>query len=535
MKRGKRTAALVLALLMITGLLAGCGKKEETLTLRVCVSDAPVTLDPAQITSDGEKILVNHLYENLMKNVNDASGGTKAVAGQARSYEVSENQDGTETYTFTLRDNIYWSDGQKVTAHDFVYAWQRLADPASASPHAAVLSMVAGYREARAQNDLSLLRISAQSDTRLEVTLSWRCPYFISSICTSPYTVPVRQGDVAVASVTNGAYTVSDRGEEQLTARAADRYYDAKKLGPQELQFVFAPDSASAMQLYQNGSVDFVWPLPDSEMASLARDSYWKADSYAQVYTVLFNQMSMSVQSEQLRRAMLLAVDRPVVAALAGVGTAAADGLVPSGVRDSSNGSDYRTSCGALLDNDPQNYKENCERARQLLQAGGINDPGAVALDYLYLRGDANRQVAELLQKTWKEELGLRVKLVPMDRAAYEQALASGEFILAGVSLTAQWDDPTSLLTRWTTGDAGNVGFYSDSAYDMLMRVTNASSKADARSAYLKDAEGLLLQKGQTIPLYFTTTAAKLRENLDGVFHDGLGNYYFTGVNRISK
>ena len=116
-----------------------------------------------------------------------------------------------------------------------------------------------------------------------------------------------------------------------------------------------------------------------------------------------------------------------------------------------------------------------------------------------------------------------------------QQSLSNGEFIMAGLSLTAQWDDPTALLSKWASGNAGNYGFYSNSAYDMLMRVTNASSKAEVRSAYLKDAEGLLLQNAQTIPLYFTTTAFKLRDGLEGVFHDGLGNYYFTGVNRVSK
>ena len=534
MKYGKQTLALLTALLMIAGVLAGCAK-EETLTLRVGVIASPTALDPAGISTDGEKILIDHLYENLMKNTNDGKGGAKAVAGQARSYEVAENLDGTETYTFTLRDNIYWSDGQKVTAHDFVYAWQRLVDPATGSPHAEVLSMVAGYVEARARNDLSLLRVSAASDNKLEVTLSYHCPYFISSVCTSPYTMPVRQGTVTADLPTNGAYTITAREEGRLTAQVSNGYYDTRKLGPQELQFVFAPDSVGAMQLYQNGGVDFVWPLPESEMASLAKDNYWKADSYAQVYTVLFNQMSVDVQSEELRRAMLLTVDRLAVAALLGVGAKAAGGLVPSGVRDPADGSDYRTTNGDLLDSNPENYEQNCQQAREALKTAAITDPGSVTLDYRYTKSDINQQVAELLQKTWNKELGLRVKLVPLTEEQLQQSLSNGEFIMAGLSLTAQWDDPTAILSKWTSGNAGNYGFYSNSAYDMLMRVTNASSKAEVRSAYLKDAEGLLLQNAQTIPLYFTTTAFKLRDGLEGVFHDGLGNYYFTGVNRVSK
>lgn len=85
------------------------------------------------VTTDSERIVVSHLYENLMKLSSDGQGGSRVEAGAARKYTCTDNNDGTQTYTFTLRD-MKWSDGQKVTAADFVYAWQRLADPATASP-----------------------------------------------------------------------------------------------------------------------------------------------------------------------------------------------------------------------------------------------------------------------------------------------------------------------------------------------------------------------------------------------------------------
>ena len=95
------------------------------------------------VTTDSERIVVSHLYENLMKLSSDGQGGSRVEAGAARKYACTDNSDGTQTYTFTLRD-MKWSDGQKVTAADFVYAWQRLADPATASPNAALLEMVRG-------------------------------------------------------------------------------------------------------------------------------------------------------------------------------------------------------------------------------------------------------------------------------------------------------------------------------------------------------------------------------------------------------
>ena len=140
MKRRIRYMALLLVLCMLA--LTGCAQPRDTMTLRVCLDAAPATLDPAMASSDAERTVVAHLFENLMKLSRGEDGGIQPVYAAAKSYTVEDNLDGTETYTFTLRQNVRWSDGQTVTAHDFVYAWQRLADPATGSPHAALLDMV---------------------------------------------------------------------------------------------------------------------------------------------------------------------------------------------------------------------------------------------------------------------------------------------------------------------------------------------------------------------------------------------------------
>ena len=147
MKRRIRWTALVLAVCLLA--LTGCAQQRDTMTLRVCLDSAPATLDPAMAATDAERTVVSHLFENLMKLSRGENGSIQAAPAVAKSYAVEDNLDGTETYTFTLRQNARWSDGKAVTAHDFVYAWQRLADPATGSPHAALLDMVAGYSQAR--------------------------------------------------------------------------------------------------------------------------------------------------------------------------------------------------------------------------------------------------------------------------------------------------------------------------------------------------------------------------------------------------
>ena len=251
MKRRIRWTALVLAVCLLA--LTGCAQQRDTMTLRVCLDSAPATLDPAMAATDAERTVVSHLFENLMKLSRGENGSIQAAPAVAKSYAVEDNLDGTETYTFTLRQNARWSDGKAVTAHDFVYAWQRLADPATGSPHAALLDMVAGYSQAREKQDGSLLQVSAPDDFTFVVQLSYKCAYFLTDVCAASATMPVRsdaaeQEDWSLHSetlLTDGPYRATAWEETGLTALAADGYYDARRLGPDVLEFRFETEGLS--------------------------------------------------------------------------------------------------------------------------------------------------------------------------------------------------------------------------------------------------------------------------------------------------
>ena len=178
MKPMKRYIALILAL-CLCGALFGCSRREEgeSYTFRAAISGVPATLDPAMVTSAAEKTAVAHLFENLMK-----LSGDSAVSGVARSYTCTDNEDGTQTYVFTLRDDVRWSDGAAVKAEDFVFAWQRLLDPELGSPNASILNTVKGYAETLA-GDPEALQVWADEDGKLVVVLSEPDPYFLNAVC----------------------------------------------------------------------------------------------------------------------------------------------------------------------------------------------------------------------------------------------------------------------------------------------------------------------------------------------------------------
>lgn len=549
MKRTKRLLSLVLALAVVLT-TAGCGTVEpDRMTVRAALVDAPITLDPARAFTETEKTVAANLYENLMKQTL-----TGIAAGQAASYEYTDNMDGTETYSFTLRNDIYWSDGKKVTAHDFVYAWQRLVDPETKSPHASILNMVAGYADAVA-GDPAALQVRAANDRTFVVTISGHCSYFLSVVCTAVCTMPVRadvagtadaaddSADVqsadaaepeplpdwsmdAATLLTNGPYAVSRMTDEGVSLTQTDKYYDAKRLGPDEIDFVYAADTEAAMALYDSGDVDFVLDAGEAEGAVEA--------SAAAVSTVLINQMATSL-SDSMRTAMSMVIDRGALAELAGESGEvyrAADGLIPYGIV-TSEGKSFREVNGAVIDNDAEQYDARCQAAAELLSRAGYTPTMLERMSpvtLLYESTGSNAKIAQALQSVWRDKLGIRISVRGVSPEEMMTTLRNGEFSLALTNVSGDRNTALSYLNRFSSSQQENYGQFYSNAYDILIRTAANSSSDEARDAYLADAEKMLLDSGYVIPLYNETYTWLLRDMLTGIQTDGMGVYYFQHV-----
>lgn len=540
MMKLKRPVAALLAAVLLLGLLTGC-HRENGVSFRVAMGSVPATLDPALAATDEEKTVVSHLFENLMKLQSDGNGGTTAVNGVARSYQCDTTAEGQETYTFKLRSSAAWSDGTKVTAQDFVYAWKRLVDPSTGSKNARILDMVAGYSAARTGEDA--LQVSAPDDETFVVALSGRCPYFIDSVCTAAATLPVQSAAAAQENwsmspdtlVTNGPYTVASWENDTMLLQQTDGYHDARRLGPESISFRFTADAKTANSLFEKGDADFVLGLTDEAVAK-KMDS-WMPDYYPETSVVLLNQLSDLTSNENVRRAMGLVIDRNAIAELLGSRThLAAEGLVTWGIR-STTGGQFR-DFGSAVDNDSENYEKNCQTAQELMEEAGYTATKLKSLTpviMLYESDGTADSLALLLQKTWKEKLGLSVTLKGVSSEEITQALGRGEYTLAALRVTSDRNDATGFLNRWRMGEEDNYANFTSSAYDMLLRVAAVSASQEARDAYLEDAERLLIEKGNVIPMYCSTRSWSLSESFTGVFGDGLGRYFFTGVHKASK
>ncbi len=556
MKRWKQITAFALALLMLMMTAVGCGEEEETrgFELRAALINRPVSLDPVYATTEEERTITNHLFENLMKHT--AAG---LVNGQAAEYTAVTNDDGTETYTFTLRDDIFWSDGVAVTAEDFVFAWQRLVAPQVASPHASILEMVAGYEEA-IKGDVDALQVAALDARTFEVTLREHCPYFLSVICTDTATMPVRvdvvprwmvdeeeeadeaaEEEIVVVTpdmqpdwttkkstlIANGAYSVRNYNADHLTLVEKEGYYDSHRLSVKKLDFFFAQTIERAMSSYEKGESDFILKCDNVEGSVAAMQP--------QVSALAVNQMSSL--REEVRQALTLALDRKAIAAAIGTKFVALEGLVPAGITTVS-GKEFRTVSGVVLPWDEEGVAKNRTQAQGLiahlyhLDGNIMNRLGVISL--VYENNFINSRIAQLVKQQWQEVLGISVTLVSITAEEMDEALGSGAFTIALTSVSDETNTVTGYLDHYASGNSENYGQHSSNAYDILLRAAMASSSVEARDAYLADAERMLLESGYVIPLCGTAYRYLMREDLTGLLCRDMGVYNFSFVTEIA-
>ena len=555
MKMWKRMAAMGLCLALAAGTLAGCGGGSAPgFALRLSMGQEAGSYDPIRAeTAEAETVIV-HLYENLLRKAPDTSGGTTLASGVAKKYDMEENYDGTVTYTFHLRQ-AKWSDGQTVTAGDFVYAWQRLADPVTNSPCASLLSAVAGYDEVRSSGDVSKLQVSAEGELTFVVTLLGKCDWFLEDVCTDPATMPLRQDNLQTLKeeaiqenlqaeergetgtrnwasdparlVTNGPYTASRSEEGELILTRSETYVGGVS-GPEELRFLFHDSPEAAWETYAAGEADFVSPLPRAETEAKA-ESDWAGAALSQTTVLLFNTQGEVFPDVQARKAFSLAIDRQALSDLTALVSRPAEGLVPYGVPDE-NGEDFRTQGGDLVGE--SGTEEALAEANALLGESGYGSSAVPR--FVYEDTEENAALADALWKAWMKGLKVRLERVPLSADELREALSAGDYDIALTDIRGNALDAESFLDLWRGDSPENVAGYENGAYDTLLKVIRSASDEKARQGCLHDAEALLLDDCPVAPLLFTASAWEAREGLVGILRDGRGFFSFASAAEVS-
>ena len=567
----KRLVSVVLVAAFAFSMLAGCGSDnsasndnnntsadaEQTATndgdgfnITVNFASEPMTMDPALNSAVDGAIMANHLFEGLMKwestgeEVAGSDGtcdGAKVVPGQAESYDKTTNDDGTVTYTFHLRDDIKWSDGQDVTAKDFEYSWKRLVDPATAADYNYMLDCVVNANEIMAgEKDPSELAVKAVDDKTFEVTLTTDLPYF-EELCAFPAMLPVRE-DIIEANgdqwtfdpstyISNGSYKLTEwTHNSQIVMAKNENYYDYENLGPDTITFKLMDDTNAMLSGYKSGELDYIQEAPQAELPSLIASGDMKIVDYLGTYYVCFQTQKAPFDDARVREAFTLAVDRTyIVDKVTQSGQVEAGAYVPSGIADAEEGSDFRATGGDYYAPTDADYEANCEKARELLaEAGYPNGEGFPVVEYLYNTSDAHKAVAEALQNMWEQELGVTVTLNNQEWASFLQTRKNGDFSIARNGWISDYNDPVSFLDMWVTGGGNNDAQYSNPDYDNLIAQAKAESDPATRMQLLHQAEDILVGQDYVVdPLYFYTQKYMLRDGIEGMYYCPLGYFFF--------
>ena len=403
----RKLVSLALSGALVFGVLAGCGNGNEGSTnstapqnsetannessgafeISMSIASEPQTIDPALNSAVDGAIMINHMFEGLMRwedsgSETAGSDGTcndaKLGYGQAESYDKVVNEDGTVTYTFHLRDGIKWSDGKDVTAQDFVYSWQRLVTPATAADYSYMIdSVVNANAIMNGEMEPSELGVSAPDDKTFVVTITSDLPYF-TEICAFPATFPVREDVVSNPEwtytpetyISNGAYKMTVREtNSQIVMEPNEYYYNADKLGPQKITFKLMDDNNAQLNGFNTGELDFIETVPVDEVAGLLASGEMKVVDYLGTYYVCYQTQKAPFDDWRVRKAFTLAVDRNyIVTEITQTGQVEAGAYVPAGVYDAAGveGDDFRTVGGDYYDPTTDAYEANCEEARAL-------------------------------------------------------------------------------------------------------------------------------------------------------------------------
>lgn len=497
---------------------AGAGEKGEFI-LTVQNGSEPSALDPNEAHANDVMDKILHLYEGLAKYRTD---GTGVELGQAADYTVSD--DGL-VYTFTLRDDIYWSDGQPVVAGDFVYSWQRLVSGGFDNSY--FMDMVLNSVEIqKGEKDKSELGVKAIDDKTLEVTLKVPCAYFIE-IVAAAVTCPVRQdmveagGDTwhadPATNVSNGAYTLSEWvNQEKIVMTANDKYYDYENLGPSQIVWLLMDDDNAILASFESGEVAYANTFPGEEIDRLKDAGVFQAVPLTGTYYMEVNCVGSGaipeLQDPKVRRALALALDRQyIVDAITKKGEVPADTFIPSGFLDA-DGKDYYDSTDKFWDN--STYEANCEEAKQLMADAGFPDgAGFPVISYSINNGSGHAAIAEYAQNAWKEVLNIDCSIDSQEWQVFLNTRTSGDYALARAGWTVDYMDPASLMELWMTSSGNNdVHFYNDE-YDGYITAAATTDDQNARFENFHKAEAILKGELPIIPLYYYSEAFLMDES----------------------
>ena len=578
----KKLLMVLLSVLMVLSLTA-CGSKTETnktgntQSLAVCIASEPATIDPALNSAvDGATILA-HTFQGLAKWVQNDDGVLEIVADAAEALvDPVENEDGSVTYTYTLREGLKWSDGVEVKASDFEFACNRAIAPETAADYGYMFEVVDGYADDK-------LNVVADDAARtLTVTLPVDVAYW-NELLAFPTYMPVRSdvvGDDAWATdpstfICNGAYYISEWvHSSKIVLTKNPNFIDADKITMPEIVMYLSDDANTMLANFENGEWLMIDDVPTEEIATLKANYPTEFVVAGQLgnYYVCWNinedilPGGTEEQKAEIRNAISLLFDRNyIVDEIGQAGQVPASSFVAMGLTDA-DGSQFYENAGhndgyvGYYNTAKEAFEANVASAIETLKKYYTYDEATMkftdfpTLTYLYNTSEGHKRIGEYLQSALAA-YGITMNLENQEWNTFLETRKNGDYSVARNGWLGDFNDPISFLDMWTTSSGNNdvqfgKGAHKDAkiynmdltslgydvkvengtwaeTYDVIIGLIKNCKDIETRFALMHIAEDLLMSTGAIVPLYYYTDIYMISDKVSGFFSSPLGYKYF--------
>ena len=507
-----RTLLPLGALALATSLMAPSALAE---TLNIGVMGELASFDTSQVSGGvWESQVLMDVYEGLVKKSPDG----EILPGMATKWEVSD--DG-KTYTFHMREGAEWSDGEPVTAEDFVFGWQHLLAPENASKYAYMLYPIANA-EAINTGDKAADTLGAESldgGKTLKVTLNHTTPYFPQLLTHyTAYPVPKHLVDeygkdwVKLDHIaTNGAFKPVDWvSQSKISVEKSSTYYDADDVSLDGVNYYTTEDRNAGISRFRAGELDVLREYPSSRYQWLTDnlpDATHMSPYLGSYYYALNNREGSPTADKRVREALNLAIRRNVLSEQIMAGSfKASTAMVPPGT------SHYETQ---QMDLGSDDMNARMTKAKALLKEAGYGPDQPLDLRLRYNTSDEHKKIAIAMAAMWKP-LGVHVQMINSEATVHYQTIQQGDFDVARAGWIADYNDAENFLTLLHTGVGNNYGAYSNPEYDKLMDQAAQTQDLDAREKILEKAENVALDDYAFIPMLTYVTRNLVNPKLEG-------------------
>ena len=462
-------------------------------------------LDPHLATGLSEYSVISALFEGL---VAEDPVDLHPVPGVAESWDVSP--DGL-VYTFHLRADAKWSNGEPVTAQDFVDSWRRALTPSLAAPYATMLYVVHGAEAFHrgTTRDFSRVGVTAPDARTLRVTLVHPTSQFLAMLNQQIW-FPVNLRSISASGppasrdnpwtqpgrlVGNGPFVLTSwRPGQEIVVKKSPTYWDAARVRLQAIRFYPFDSVDAAERAFRAGQLHLTETLPVGKIDAYRREApqLLRTDPALDTYFFRLNVRRPPLNDERVRRALSLAIDRQIIV----------DKILRGGQRPAAS----FTPPGLPGYTPPEGAKTDPAEARRLLaEAGFPGGRGLPPIELLYNTSENHRVLCEAVQEMWRRELGLDVRLVNEELKAVLADRQAGHYQILLYDWQADYLDPDSFLSVWRSDSGNNNTGWSSPDYDRLLDDAERTADPAVRAGLFAQAEKLLLAAAPIVPLYFNT------------------------------